>query len=64
MKRKVLKDWVVGCLLSIMLFNFILLGSIKDDLNILHNILAIVIPMSINILIAIILYKYSKIFEV
>lgn len=62
MKKGKLKKWVVGCLVSIMFINFMLMGSLKDNLTVGQVILAVTVLLAINGLILWILYNFSTVF--
>lgn len=62
MKKGKLKKWVVGCLVSIMFINFILMASLNENLMLWQVILAITGLLAINGFILWILYNFSTVF--
>lgn len=64
MKKRYLKSWVVGCLTGIMMFNFILLANVKEGVSFLQALPSCMVLLIINVIIIVILYKYSKVFGV
>lgn len=64
MKKRYLKSWVVGCLVGIMLFNFMLLANVKEGVLFIQALPCSIILLIINAIIIFIIYKHTRIFEV
>jgi hypothetical protein len=62
MKKWKLKKWVVGCLVTIMFINFILMASLNENLMLWQVILAVAGLLTINGFILWVLYNFSTVF--